>query len=207
MDKKLLISIALILLAFFCGSLPFSVWAGKLLLGLDVRKFGDGNPGAANVFKYGNKLAGLLVMILDISKAAVPVGLSYFNLHMRGGTMFLIAIAPILGHAFSPFLGFKGGKAAAAALGVWIGLTIWKTSLPGALMAVIGITLFTSAGWAIMLALAGILIVLLNWLPEPLLLWVWLGETVILAWTFRANLRQRPHFRPWLARYFRRTKD
>jgi glycerol-3-phosphate acyltransferase PlsY len=206
MDKTLLISIALILLAFTCGSLPFSVWAGKLLLGLDVRQFGDGNPGAANVFKYGNKLVGLLVMMLDISKAAVPVGLSYFNLHMRGGTMFLIAIAPILGHAFSPFLGFKGGKAAAAAFGVWIGLTIWKASLPGALMAVIGITLFTSAGWAIMLALAGILVVLLNWLPEPLLLWVWLAETGFLAWTFRTNLRHRPQMRPWLTGLFQRIK-
>ena len=207
MNLTFAFSIAMILLAFFCGSLPFSVWVGKLFLGVDVRQFGDGNPGAANVYKYGNKLTGILVMMLDISKAAVPVGLAYFNLHMRGATMFLIAIAPILGHAFSPFLGFKGGKAAATALGVWIGLTIWKASLPGALMAAIAITLLTSGGWAIMLALAGILIVLLNWLPEPLLLWVWLGETVILAWTFRANLRQRPHFRPWLARYFQRTKD
>lgn len=206
MHMELLISVALILLAFICGSLPFSVWAGKILLGLDVRQFGDGNPGAANVYKYGNKLAGLLVMMLDISKAAVPVGLAYFNLHMRGVTMFLIAIAPILGHAFSPFLGFKGGKAAATALGVWIGLTIWKVSLPGALMAAIGITLFTSGGWSVMLALIGILVVLLKWLPDPLLLWVWLGETAILAWTFRANLRHRPQLRPWLARHFQRTK-
>jgi hypothetical protein len=74
------------------------------------------------------------------------------------------------------------------------------------MMAAIGITLFTSAGWSIMLALAGILVVLLACLPEPLLFWVWLGETGILAWTFRANLRNRPHFRPWLARYFQRTK-
>lgn len=206
MDTLFLISSALILLAFFCGALPFSVWASKIFLKLDVRQFGDGNPGAANVFKYGSKLLGFLVMLLDISKAAVPVGLAYFNLHIRGVAMFLIAIAPILGHAFSPFLGFKGGKAAATALGVWIGLTVWKVSLPGALMAVIGITLFTSAGWAIMLALAGIMVVLLYWLPEPLLLWVWLGETGFLAWTFRANLRHRPHFRPWVARFFQRTK-
>ena len=163
----LLVSIALIGLAFFCGSLPFSVWVGKIFLGVDVRQFGDGNPGAVNVFRSGNKLAGLLVLLLDISKAAAPVGLAYFNLHMRGITMILIAIAPILGHAFSPFLGFKGGKALATALGVWIGLTIWKASLPAALMAAIGIALFTPPGWSVMLALAGILVVLLIWLPEP----------------------------------------
>jgi glycerol-3-phosphate acyltransferase PlsY len=43
--------IALFLIAFLCGSLPFSVWLGKLFLGLDVRRVGDGNPGATNVFK------------------------------------------------------------------------------------------------------------------------------------------------------------
>jgi glycerol-3-phosphate acyltransferase PlsY len=207
MDKTLLISIALILLAFTCGALPFSVWAGKIFLGVDVRQFGDGNPGAANVFRSGNKLIGILVLLLDISKAAAPVGLAYFNLHMRGIAMILIAVAPILGHVFSPFLGFKGGKALATALGVWIGLTIWKASLPAALMAVIGIALFTLPGWSVMLALTGILVVLLIWLPEPVLLWVWLGETIILAWTHRADLRSGLHLRPWLVRLLQRKKN
>jgi len=207
MDTTLPISLALILLAFTCGSLPFSFWAGKLFLGLDVRQYGDGNPGAANVFRSGNKLVGLLVLMLDVSKAAAPVGLAYFNLHVRGTAMFLIAIAPILGHVFSPFLGFKGGKAVAAALGVWIGLTIWKVSLPAALMTVIGIALFTPPGWSVMLALAGILVILLTWLPDPLLLWVWLAETIILTWTHRLDLRSGLHLRPWLVRHFQRKRD
>ena len=168
-----MVSFALIPLAFLCGSLPFSVWLGKILLGLDVRKFGDGNPGAANAFRTGNKLVGLLVLLLDISKAAAPVGWAYFNLDIRGIPMVLIAIAPILGHVFSPFLGFRGGKALATALGVWIGLTIWKLSLPAVVGALIGIALFTPPGWSVMLALSGILAVLLIWLPDPLLLAVW----------------------------------
>jgi glycerol-3-phosphate acyltransferase PlsY len=201
-----MLSIALILLAFICGSLPFSVWVGKLLLGRDVRQFGDGNPGAANVFKSGNKLAGLLALILDIAKAAAPIGLAYFNFNMRGAAMFLIAIAPILGHAFSPFLRFRGGKAIATVLGSWIGLTLWKVSLPAVIGALIGIALFTPAGWSVMLAMAGILAVLLIWLPDPLLLLVWAAETLILAWTHRADLRQGLHLRPWLARVFQRAK-
>ena len=64
--------------------------------------------------------AGFAVLLLDVSKAAAPVGIAYFNLGMRGAAMFLIAIAPILGHAFSPFLGFRGGKALPASFGVWI---------------------------------------------------------------------------------------
>jgi len=195
-------SIALISFAFVCGSLPFSVWLGKIFLGLDVRKFGDGNPGATNVYKAGNKMVGLMTLILDVSKAAVPVGYSYYNLNIRGVSMFFIAIAPILGHVFSPFLGFRGGKALATALGVWIGLTIWKVSLPAALSALVGIALFTSSGWAVIFALAGILTTLIFWLPDPLLISIWATETLILAWTHRADLRHPPQIRPWLQNIF-----
>jgi len=121
-----MISIFMVFIAFLSGSLPFSVWLGKLLLGVDIRQYGDGNPGAANAFRTGNKLIGALALGLDISKAAAPVGFAYFNLGIRGAEMTLIALAPILGHAFSPFLRLQGGKALATALGVWIGLTIWK---------------------------------------------------------------------------------
>ena len=198
-------SLALILLAFACGSLPFSVWIGKLLAGVDVRRVGDGNPGATNVFRGGNRLAGLLALMLDIAKAAAPVGLAYFNLRVRGVPMFLIAIAPILGHAFSPFLGFRGGKALATALGVWIGLTVWKASLPAVAGVVVGSTFLTPPGWAVMVAMAFILAALLIWLPDPLLLAVWLAQTLILAWTHRADLRARPQPRGWLLRLLGRA--
>jgi len=198
---------ALIPLAFIVGSLPFSVWLGKLLLGLDVRKFGDGNPGAANAFRTGNKLVGLLALLLDISKSAVVVGIAYFNLGIRGIPMVLIAVAPILGHVFSPFLRFRGGKALAAALGVWIGLTVWKLSLPAVLGAVVGIVLFTPAGWSGMMAMAAVLAVILIWLPDPLLFAVWCFETVILAWTHRKDLRQGIHLRPRIKALFSGKKD
>lgn len=199
--------IAFVLLAYLCGSLPFSVWLGKRFLRIDVRHIGDGNPGAANVLNAGSKLLGLLALMLDVSKAAVPVGLAYFNMGIRGVPMFLIAIAPILGHVFSPFLGFRGGKAISTALGVWIGLTIWKASLAGVVAAVIGIALFTPPGWAVMIALGGILITLLLWLPDPLLLFVLIGQIVILAWTHRADLSRLPRLRPWLAQRLYRVRE
>jgi glycerol-3-phosphate acyltransferase PlsY len=187
-----------VLLAFLLGSLPFSVWFGKLFLGLDVRRFGDGNPGAVNAYRAGGRLAGLFIMLLDISKAAAPVGIAYFKLGTRGAPMFFIAIAPILGHVFSPFLSFRGGKAIATAFGVWIGLTIWKVSLPAVIVVLVGLALFRSPGWAVMLAMGAVLITLLLWLPDLLLLSVWAAETIILAWTHRADLRQRPRLRLWL---------
>jgi glycerol-3-phosphate acyltransferase PlsY len=202
-----MISLAFIPLAFLCGSLPFSVWLGKILLGLDVRKYGDGNPGAANAFRTGNKLVGFLVLMLDISKAAAPVGWAYFNLEIRGIPMLLIAVAPILGHVFSPFLSFRGGKALATALGVWIGLTIWKLSLPALVGIVVGIALFTPPGWSVMLSLSSILVALLIWLPDPLLLAVWFSEVVILVWTHRFDLRQGIHVRPWITKLYSRLKS
>ena len=198
----MMLSIAMILFAFLSGSFPFSFWLGKLLLSVDVRQYGDGNPGAANVFRAGNKFVGVLSLILDVSKAAFPVGLSYYSMGIRGIPMYFIAIAPILGHIFSPFLGFHGGKAIAVSLGVWIGLTIWKASLVGVIGAVVGIILMTSSGWAVMLGLAMILLALLLWMPDPLLLMVWVSDTLILGWTHRSDLQQRPHLRPWLTRRF-----
>ena len=192
--------VALVLIAFLCGSLPFSVWLGKLFLKVDVRQYGDGNPGAANVFRSGSKIIGVFALILDVAKAAAPVGFSYFNLGIRGIPMYFIAIAPILGHVFSPFLGFRGGKAISVSLGVWIGLTLWKASLVGVIGTVVGITLMTSSGWAVMLGMVAILMTLLIWLPEPLLLMVWVSETLILVWTHRQDLRQKPHLRNWLAK-------
>jgi glycerol-3-phosphate acyltransferase PlsY len=202
-----MIWVPLVFIAFLCGSLPFSVWLGKLILGVDIRQYGDGNPGAANVFKSGSKVVGVFALILDVTKAAAPVGLSYYNLGIRGIPMLLIAIAPILGHAFNPFLGFHGGKALATALGVWIGLTIWKVSLAGVIGTLIGIAITTSSGWAVMLGLFGILMTLLVWMPDPLLLLVWASESLILIWTHRTDLRQSPRLRPWLAtRFFSSTK-
>jgi len=197
-----MLSFIWIFITFFSGSLPFSVWLGKLFLGLDVRRFGDGNPGAANAFKAGSKLVGLLVLLLDVSKAAAPVGLAYFNLGIRGAPMFLIAIVPILGHIFSPFLHFRGGKGLATALGVWIGLTIWKASLVAVITVGVGIAFLTPPGWAVILSLGGILISLVLWMPDPLLFFVLAGETLILAWTQRADLKHPPRLRPWLANLF-----
>jgi glycerol-3-phosphate acyltransferase PlsY len=190
--------ILFVLLSYLCGSLPFSVWLGKLFLQEDIRQYGDGNPGAINVFRSGSKRMGLLALILDISKGAAPVGIAYYNLGLRGFPMFLIAIAPLVGHAFSPFLRFHGGKAIAVSFGVWIGLTIWKASLAGLIPVVIGIALTSTPGWALLLGLAGIFLSLVVWMPDLLLLGVWCGTAIILMWTHRVDLRYLPVWRPWL---------
>jgi acyl phosphate:glycerol-3-phosphate acyltransferase len=191
-----MISLAFILAAFVSGALPFSIWVGKGLLGKDVRQYGDGNPGATNVFRAGSKAVGLLALLLDISKAAIPVGLAHYTMQIGGLPMFFIAAAPVLGHMFSPFLGFRGGKAISPALGVWIGLTLWKASLAGVLFVIVGLLLFRVPGWAVMTGLSGIFVALVLWMPDPLLFSVLAGQVLMLAWTHRADLRSWPRLRP-----------
>lgn len=183
------------LLAFFCGSIPFSVWLPRLSRRTDVRQYGDGNPGATNAFRAGGAAVGLLALMLDVSKAAAPVGWAYFNLGYRGWPMALIATAPVLGHAFSPFLRFRGGKALAVAFGAWIGLTLWKLSVPALLLVLFWRKVVGPDGWAVLIALLSLGIIAFVWLPEPLFFAVLAGQLVILGWKHRHDLRQPPRLR------------
>lgn len=114
-----------IVLSFFSGALPFSVWIGKIFVGEDIRQFGDGNPGAFNVFRAGGKGWGWLAILLDGLKGAVPVSLAHFIYGLDGWPLVFTALAPVIGHAYSPFLGFRGGKALAVTFGSWAGLSVW----------------------------------------------------------------------------------
>jgi acyl phosphate:glycerol-3-phosphate acyltransferase len=182
-------------IAFLCGSLPFSVWVGRLVLRRDIRDYGDRNPGATNVLRAGGWPWFVLALMLDIAKAAAPVGYTYQILGIRGWEMVAIAVAPVLGHAFSPFLRGQGGKAVAATLGAWIGLTLYTVPLVGIVSLGLVFSVLTVSGWAVMSALTAVFIYLLLLQPELLLLAALACHTVILVWTHRADLQQRPGIR------------
>jgi glycerol-3-phosphate acyltransferase PlsY len=188
--------------AFFCGSLPFSVWLGKTALQTDIRQFGDANPGAANVFRAGSKGWGAVAILLDILKGALPVGLANYGAHITDWSLALIAIAPIAGHAFSPFLRFKGGKAIAVSLGIWCGLTLYQVPLVLGLILGILIALFTNNGWSTVLGFASLSVYLLIIAAPLWMLGVWLGNLTIIVWKHRADLKQSTTFRPWVKHLF-----
>lgn len=185
----MLTKLVFILIAFILGALPLSVWVTRLV-GKDPRQVGDGNPGATNALKAGGKWVGLLALLLDVSKAAAPVGLAYQVFGLQGVELIAIALAPTLGHAYSPFLNFKGGKALATVLGVWIGLTLWTVPL----VALLGITfwfiLLKNSGWAVLLTLAGMAIFLWIANPNPFFLWTLGLQTTLLIWKHRDDLRK-----------------
>jgi acyl phosphate:glycerol-3-phosphate acyltransferase len=185
-----------IVVAFILGSLPFSVWVGRWALRKDVREYGDGNPGASNVFRAGGKGWGVVAVLLDGFKGAIPVGIANFGVGLEGWALTAVAIAPILGHAFSPFLRFRGGKALATTFGVWLGLTLWWGPTALGLGFAFWRWRLTVDGWAVLAGMLTLLAVLLLAGASPALLAAWLGNTLILAWKHREDLRQRVGIRP-----------
>ncbi len=183
-----------IALAFLCGSLPLSVWLGRLVLGTDIRLFGDSNPGAANVWRAGGAKWGLTAVLLDFLKGAIPVALANFVFGVEGLAMAAVAIAPIAGHAFSPFLAFHGGKALSVTFGIWAGLTVWLVPAILGIFFGIYLALLRPEGWAVMAGIFSLLVVLLI-IGNPLWLGVWVGMALILGWMHRADLAQRPQLR------------
>jgi len=115
------------LLAYLVGSIPNAVIVSKLFKLDDPREVGSGNPGATNVLRSGSKFAALLTLLGDLLKGMLPVMLAqYYGLSIP--IIALIAIAAFMGHLYPIFLGFKGGKGVATAIGVLAALS-WKLLL------------------------------------------------------------------------------
>ena len=184
-----------VFIAYLSGSMPLSLWLGMLVLHTDIRTYGDGNPGASNVFRVGGKFWGTLAMLLDGFKGAIPVWIAIYALGIEGWWLTGTALAPILGHAFSPFLKFKGGKALAVSFGIWAGLTLYQVPMVMGITFGIGLLIFTIEGWAVMLGMAAVLLFLFISGAETTLMGVWLGTTLILAWTHRVDLQKQPTLR------------
>ena len=138
--------------AFFLGALPFSLWIGYLAVCKDIRCYGDGNPGAANVFRAGSPRAGMAAVLLDIFKGIPVVYLAARDQRFSENQLLFVAFAAILGHAFSPLLRFRGGKAVAVTFGALIGLMRFELLIPFALGAIVGLILFENHSWVVLCA-------------------------------------------------------
>jgi acyl phosphate:glycerol-3-phosphate acyltransferase len=112
-----------VIAAYLIGGIPFGWIVVKLIRGADVREEGSGNIGATNVLRTTGLAAGVLTLVLDAAKAWVAVWLAD---RLTGGSelwMSFAALAVLAGHAYSIFLGFKGGKAVASFAGAFGYLT------------------------------------------------------------------------------------
>ena len=194
-----------VIICFVAGSLPFSVWVGRLFLHTDIRTVGDANPGATNVLRAGGKGAFAIAALLDGFKGAIPIWFAYLGAGVSGWGLVAVAIAPVFGHAFSPFLRFRGGKAVATTFGTWGGLTVWEGPVVLGLGLLLGSLLLSSSAWTVMLAMVLMLLFFLvtpsSWngldaRPEMwIMLAVWLLNMAVLIYKHRSDLAQPPRLR------------
>ena len=183
------------LVAFVSGSLPFSVWLGRLLAKRDVRDVGDGNPGATNALRAGGVALGAAVLLLDVTKGVLPIVLARDGFGLAGGALAWVAVLPVAGAAFSPFLGFRGGKALAVTLGTWIGLTVWTIPLVAVAAIVAATRLIAPDAWAVAVALAVMLLGVLLWVPDRWLVATLLLQAAVILWKHRLELLRPPRRR------------
>lgn len=148
--EQLGLIIGLVIGGYLVGAVPFGVVISKVMGLPDPRTVGSKNVGFTNVLRVSGKKAGILTLIGDMGKGWV-MGFAVTQLLQNEWAILLVAFAPFLGHLFSPFLGFKGGKGVATALGsvlgvapliglllllAWIGaVAMWRYSSGGALTA------------------------------------------------------------------------
>jgi glycerol-3-phosphate acyltransferase PlsY len=126
---------------YVLGGVPFGLLVARWTAGIDIREHGSGNIGATNVYRLLGWRAGVIVWTLDVGKGWAPV----FVAHAAGlhpGWQIAAGLAAVIGHSFSPFLRFHGGKGAATSLGVMLGV-MWP----------VGVIAFII--WALTIALTG----------------------------------------------------
>src|SRR6185436_7592870 len=132
-------------LGYLSGSLPWGLWLGRAMRGVDVRTLGSRNLGATNVYRSLGPAVGVPVLLLDVAKGALPTwlvpGMSACAAFPGGPEWCRLAVAAaaVLGHMFTVFAGFRGGKGVATTVGVLLALS------PAAFAGFLGVFVITVA--------------------------------------------------------------
>lgn len=178
----------LLLAAYLLGSIPFAILSSRLFGLADPRSFGSGNPGATNVLRTGSKGAAALTLVGDCAKGWFAVW-SAGALGFGVGEAAIAGLAAFLGHVFSLFLRFKGGKGVATALGVLVGIDAW-IGLAALIvwLAVAFATRYSSIAALTAAAIAPLAGLIVS--DEPLVFAALLAMAAILVWRHTDNIRK-----------------
>jgi glycerol-3-phosphate acyltransferase PlsY len=181
----------LVLVAYLLGSIPTSFWVGRGIYKVDLRKQGSGNLGATNTYRVLGWKAALPVFVVDVAKGFVPAW--YFPRLAPGAWGWAIAYgaAAILGHVFSVWVRFRGGKGIATSAGVFLGLAPWAV-LAG--FVVWSVTVWGTRIVSLASMLAAITIPVAVWLlPHQggmTLQWFTIALAAFVIWAHRDNVRR-----------------
>ena len=180
----------LLIAAYLIGGIPFGYLLVKFQTGEDVRAMGSGNIGATNVLRTSGRIAGIATLLLDIAKGWFAVWLmAHFTSDDALWTS-LAAVAVILGHGFSIFLKFQGGKAVASYVGAFLFLApfpLFATTI--VFVLAVWRTRFISFGSILGAALFPFAVWLIDHAPMPVILATIVCGAFII-WRHRSNLER-----------------
>ena len=196
-----------ILVAFFLYSIPWAMVLGFLFLNRDIREVGDNNPGGANAWKMGGWKIGLSSVLLYLAKAFVPIYCAINFAGIESWGISALAVASLLGHAFTPFLKFRGGKSLAVTAGIWAAISNGWLVIPVMISLATFHSLQRTHVWTIILTM----IVILSWVilryssPSMIILWVFNMNLIVLK--HRNEIREGVIPRNWLINIVRKEND
>jgi len=166
--------------SFLLGAVPFAWLIGKLVVGVDLRYVGSGNPGATNLFRTAGAPWGILALLLDATKGWAPATIApalYPDLPHLG---VIAGAAAIAGHIWTPLLAFRGGKGVATTAGVFLAINFWLVVIGVATFAVVvAATRYVSAASLAGAAAATASSFLLPWLTHRAVDYVFVAFCVI----------------------------
>ena len=181
---------ALLLLAigYLLGSMPNGYLAGRWLKGIDLRQCGSGSTGATNVLRNVGKGPALVVFLLDVGKGALAVLLAK-SFGLNDWVQVLAGLAALAGHIWPVWLGWKGGKAVATGLGMFLGLA-WPVGLAcfGLFMAVISLSRIVSLSSVV--AAIGLPVLMVISGSSSAYVMVSLVASVLVLWRHRSNIER-----------------
>jgi len=115
--------LTLLLIGYLIGAIPFGLLLTRAAGTGDIRRSGSGNIGATNVYRTAGRKLGVLTLVLDMLKGALPLYLAWRHFPLNEAQAGLLALALFLGHCYPVYLRFKGGKGVATALGIFLVLS------------------------------------------------------------------------------------
>lgn len=188
-----------LVMSYLLGSIPTAYLLGRALKGIDIREHGSGNVGATNVFRVMGKGPGVIALLGDILKGVLAVAVVPDLLGLTG-IMHRVAMAlmVVIGHNWTVFLNFQGGKGIATSLGVLIGLTIRVAAIRPVLLGTVSVwaTSFILTGFISLASLIAsfFLPMIMVWTNQPI-------EMICLGVIFCVfvTLRHRPNIKRLLA--------
>ena len=140
-------SAIVIAVAYLMGAFPTAYLVGRHLGRIDIHAVGSQNAGALNAYRQFGKVAGLAVLAMDTGKGASAIFLGQ-RLGVPGIALYVAALAATLGHNFSPFVGFRGGKGAATVLGI-SAIMLWQITAVTVAVGAVFFAVTRHAVWSV----------------------------------------------------------